>query len=189
MTGRLIYMMGPSGAGKDTVLQGVAGAMGGRAWVAPRVCTRQHGSNDHAMAPAEFDRLEQAGRFALAWRAHGWCYGIGREIEARMEQGQDVFVNGSRAYLPTARRRYPDLIAVLLTAEPALLQARLAARGRESAAAIESRLARNADVPGEREADVCIANDGEPHEAIAALEAWLAQHDEERRKSLLTATI
>lgn len=189
MTGRLIYMMGPSGAGKDTVLQGVASAMGGRAWVAPRACTRQHDSADHAMKQDVFERLEQAGRFALSWRAHGWCYGIGQEIETRMGQGQDVFVNGSRAYLATARRRYPDLIAVLLSADPALLQARLAARGRESIAAIESRIARNAELAGEHAADVCIANDGEPQEAIAALAAWLAQHDEARQGLPLISTI
>lgn len=189
MMGRLIYMMGPSGAGKDTVLQGVAGALGARAWVAPRACTRQRGSADRVMTPEDFERLEQAGGFALAWRAHGWCYGVAREIEARMAEGVDVFVNGSRAYLPTARRHYPGLIAVLLTADPALLQARLMARGRENVAAIESRLARNADVPGEQAADVCIANNGEPQEAIAALEAWLAKHDEERQGSLLTPTI
>lgn len=189
MRGRLIYMMGPSGVGKDTILQGVASAMGERAWVAPRTCTRQQESTDHAMTQEAFDRLEEADGFALSWRAHGWCYGIGREIETRMEEGLDVFVNGSRAYLPTARRRYPGLVAVLLTADPAALQARLLARGRESITAIESRLARNADVPGEQAADVCIANDGEPHEAIAALEAWLAQHDEERQALPLTPTI
>lgn len=188
MTGRLIYLMGPSGAGKDTVLRGVASLMGEAAWVAPRVCTRQHHSTDHAMTLEDFDRLEQAGRFALAWRAHGWCYGIGREIETKMEEGLDVFVNGSRAYLPTARRRYPGLIAVLLTAEPASLQARLVARGRESTAAIESRLARNAELTGEHAADVCIANDGEPHEAIAALSEWLAPRHKERLKSPRTAT-
>jgi ribose 1,5-bisphosphokinase len=55
-----------------------------------------------------------------------------------------VLINGSRGHLPQARERYPDLLAVLLTVDQAVLRERLLARGRESVEDIDERLARNA---------------------------------------------
>jgi ribose 1,5-bisphosphokinase len=71
-------------------------------------------------------------------------YGIPREIDDWLKSGQDVLVNGSRGHLQNARERYPHMLVVLLTVEQAVLCERLLARGRESIAEIDSRLARNA---------------------------------------------
>lgn len=114
-----------------------------------------------------------AGGFALHWNAHGLRYGIPAAIDADLEEGRDVIFNGSRAVLPLAHKVYPTLAILHVTATPATLAGRLAARGRESAEEIEKRLARaNYDIAPDlpvRE----IRNDGALEAAVAAFLAAL----------------
>ncbi|MCJ1888262.1 phosphonate metabolism protein/1,5-bisphosphokinase (PRPP-forming) PhnN [Pseudomonas sp. LA21] len=146
--GRLIYLMGPSGSGKDSLLQAASVPLAARdCRIVRRVITRSaeaRGEEAHSVSVEEFARLEQSAAFAMSWRANGLHYGIPREIDDWLAAGHDVLVNGSRKYLPEARRRYPRLIAVLLRVEPEVLRQRLLERGRETLAEIEERLARNA---------------------------------------------
>jgi ribose 1,5-bisphosphokinase len=166
MGGRLIYLMGPSGSGKDSLLnavrerltdegvlnvasedQAIAQRSTSVCRIARRVITRSAeavGEDAVAVALAEFEQVEAAGAFALSWRANGLAYGIPRQIDDWLAAGENVLVNGSRAYLSQARQRYPDLVAVLLRVDGAVLRERLLARGREAPAQIEERLARNA---------------------------------------------
>ncbi|WP_405120407.1 phosphonate metabolism protein/1,5-bisphosphokinase (PRPP-forming) PhnN [Pseudomonas leptonychotis] len=147
MSGRLIYLMGPSGSGKDSLLDAARKRLAERNCViVRRVITRSAeavGEDAIGVSPAEFDQQEAAGGFALSWRANGLAYGIPRQIDDWLAAGQDVLVNGSRAYLAQARQRYPELLAILLQVDEAALRQRLLARGRESAEQIEARLARN----------------------------------------------
>lgn len=164
----LVAVVGPSGAGKDTVLDGLRAA--GHV-VARRAITRpaQAGGEEHvAMSAAEFAATD----FALQWHAHGLRYGIFREIEAEIAGGRIVLANLSRTVLAEAASRYP--FAVLeITAPPEILAARLAARGRESAGDIAARLAREAPLPpGLRVLQV--VNDTTPEAAIAAARTLLA---------------
>ncbi len=148
MSGRLIYLMGPSGSGKDSLLNAARERLGERNCViARRVITRSAeavGEEAIALTAAEFEVQEAAGSFALSWRANGLAYGIPRQIDDWLAAGQDVLVNGSRAYLAQVQQRYPELIGILLTVDSEVLRQRLLARGRESAEQIEQRLARNA---------------------------------------------
>ncbi len=150
MSGRLIYLMGPSGSGKDSLLNAARERLGARNCViARRVITRSAeavGEDAIGVSPAEFDQQEAAGAFALSWRANGLAYGIPRQIDDWLAAGQDVLVNGSRGYLPQARERYPELLAILLQVDEAALRQRLQARGRESAEQIEARLARSREL-------------------------------------------
>ena len=118
MSGRLIYLMGPSGSGKDSLLNAARERLGERGCViARRVITRSAealGEDAIGVSPTEFDQQEAAGAFALSWRANGLAYGIPRQIDAWLAAGQDVLVNGSRGYLPQAREHYPGLLAILL---------------------------------------------------------------------------
>lgn len=150
MTGRLIYLMGPSGSGKDSLLNAARERLAERGCViARRVITRSAeavGEDAIGVSPAEFAQQEAAGAFALSWRANGLAYGIPRQIDDWLVAGQDVLVNGSRGYLPQARERYPELLAILLQVDEAALRQRLQARGRESAEQIEARLARSREL-------------------------------------------
>ncbi|RCH30464.1 phosphonate metabolism protein/1,5-bisphosphokinase (PRPP-forming) PhnN [Pseudomonas aeruginosa] len=128
--------MGPSGSGKDSLLQAAREPLALRGCrIVRRVITRSAeavGEDAQAVTPAQFDTLERASAFAMSWRANGLCYGIPVQIDEWLAQGYDVLVNGSRGYLAQARRRYPDLLAVLLGVKPEVLRQRLLARGRES---------------------------------------------------------
>ena len=148
MRGRLIYLMGPSGSGKDSLLNAAREQLAARDCViVRRVITRSAealGEEAIGVSPEAFAQQEAAGAFALSWRANGLAYGIPRQIDDWLAAGQDVLVNGSRAYLAQARQRYPELIGILLTVDPGVLRQRLLARGRETPQQIEQRLARNA---------------------------------------------
>ena len=144
---RLIYLMGASGSGKDTLLRLLRAQL--RAdepvIVAHRYITRDSGASEDALrlSEDEFSRRE-AQRFRAALVSHGLRYGIGVEMDAWLAGGAAVIVNGSRAHLPQAHARYPALTAVEIRVDPALLARRLAGRGRESEADIARRLARAA---------------------------------------------
>ncbi len=149
MAGRLIYLIGPSGSGKDSLLDAARDPLAERGCrIARRVITRSAeaaGEAAQAVSAEQFATMQAQGAFAMSWQANGLCYGIPRMVDEWLAEGMDVLVNGSRAYLPQARARYPDLQVILLSVDQAALRERLLARGRESLPQIEERLARNAE--------------------------------------------
>lgn len=147
MDGRLIYLMGPSGAGKDSLIDAAREplqALGCE--VVRRVITRSAesvGEDAVGVTPEEFQRRKEEGGFALFWRANGLDYGIPVEIDQWLKNGRHVLVNGSRGYLSIALERYPSMLPVLLTVKDGVLRERLLRRGRESLEDIDARLRRN----------------------------------------------
>lgn len=147
MPGRLIYLMGPSGAGKDSLIGAAREILSARGCrIARRVITRSSTRGEEGaqcVSATRFAQLERAGAFAMSWRAHGMAYGIPTQIDDWLAAGWYVLVNGSRSYWPEALRRYPRAQGVLLSVDREELRRRLLARGRETPAEIEVRLARN----------------------------------------------
>lgn len=148
-TAKLIYLMGASGSGKDTLLKAIAGQAGkANLVVARRYITREkrEGCEEHVpLSQAEFESRERDGDFLFNWRAHGFQYGIGREVLSELENGLHVILNGSRRYLATAQDIYPDLVPVCLEVSPEVLELRLKARGRETMQQVAARLERARD--------------------------------------------
>lgn len=167
----IFAVVGPSGAGKDTLLAGAVAADPGLHW-ARRVVTRapQSGGEPHeAVDGATFARRLAAGDFALHWQAHGLRYGI---PHAELQAPRVVF-NGSRQAIGAAMAALPGLRVIRITAPSRVLAERLAARGRESLAEIEARLARASyDLP-EGLAVTDVVNDGTPEAGVARLLAAL----------------
>jgi ribose 1,5-bisphosphokinase len=179
MTGPLIYVMGPSGAGKDSVLERARGLLSVDAPIAfaHRYITRPAGvggENHVALSRAEFALRRAHGLFAFHWHAHGNDYGIGREIEAWRAAGLTVVVSGSREHYEKIAGTDPGLRPVLITAAIDKLRARLARRGREDAVAAASRLARSAAYPVSDARLVTIVNDGALDAAAEAFVRLLA---------------
>lgn len=175
MAGRLFAIVGPSGAGKDTLMEGAARA---RPDIhrARRTISRPLSAETEAfesVTPEEFERLREAGAFALHWRAHGLGYGIRREEFAPLAAGRTVIFNGSRKALPEALARFPALRAIHIAAPAEVLARRLAARGRESAADIAARLERGAAEARPAAGGVVVSNDGSPEDGVARLLAAL----------------
>lgn len=172
---RLIYLMGASGSGKDTLLRLLRAHLRDNepVLVAHRYITRDSGDTEDALrlSAEEFARRAALGCFALRWSSHGLHYGVGVEIDTWLACGAAVIVNGSRAHLEAAHARYPALTAVEVTVDPALLALRLAGRGRESTEQIAQRLSRATQAFAVPQA--CrvarLSNNGAPESAAAAL--------------------
>ena len=166
-SGRLFFFVGPSGAGKDTLLQWVQTRIPERAGLvfAQRTITRpqQPGDLHEAVDHNTFWRLAAAGQFAMTWEVNGVCYGVRRSIEAALKAGRDVVINGSREYVPQLQRRFPQAQVIWLDADEALLRDRITARGRESGPALLRRISRAAEfVPPEDSSQVIrIDNSGQ----------------------------
>jgi len=178
--GRLVLVVGPSGVGKDSVIDGARAALAGHADVVfpHRRITRAPGlgGEDYtAVSEADFAAMQARGDFALSWTAHGLHYGIPKDIEADLAAGRQVVINVSRAVVDTARRQYPGLLAVLVTASPDVLRRRLTARGRETPAEIEERLARAAAFTLSGPDVAVLNNDGALADTVAAFVALLEQ--------------
>jgi ribose 1,5-bisphosphokinase len=174
--GRLVLVVGPSGAGKDAVLSGAKDACAGDASIvfARRVVTRTRNAHeDHdSLDPAHFDDALRRGAFALSWQAHGLRYGIPAAIDAVICAGRTVLCNASRSIVAPARRRYARVAVVLVTAPANVLAARLTARGRSSDGSFAERMDRN-DLYREFAADIVIENVGALEDAVAALMDFL----------------
>jgi ribose 1,5-bisphosphokinase len=146
--GRLFYIIGPSGAGKDSLISYARNRMNGESFVvfAHRYITRPplpDGENHVALSEKEFMERLTNGFFAMHWQSHGYHYGIGIEVNIWLSERCHVVVNGSRAYLPEVLDRYPQSKVLLIDVSEAELKRRLQKRGRENAAKIQSRLSRN----------------------------------------------
>ncbi|MCV2876429.1 phosphonate metabolism protein/1,5-bisphosphokinase (PRPP-forming) PhnN [Rhodobacteraceae bacterium XHP0102] len=173
-TGRLIAVVGPSGVGKDSVMAGLM-ARHPDLRVAKRVITRPSDAGGEAfdgVSPDEFARLMGQGAFALSWQAHGLSYGIPAKVADWVAAGHDVIANLSRNILADAAAQFAQLVVLSITASPAVLASRLAARGREDAQDIAARLARQVPLPAGLNI-VEIDNSGTLEAAIAAAEAGL----------------
>ncbi|MEI5666855.1 phosphonate metabolism protein/1,5-bisphosphokinase (PRPP-forming) PhnN [Bosea sp. CCNWLW174] len=148
--GTFFLVVGPSGAGKDSLIDGARALLEptGRYVFARRVVTRPAGSpgEDHEAATDEaFDAREAEGDFLITWGAHGLRYGLPAELKRLVEAGRNVIANGSRATIAALAARLPRFVVVEVTAPPEVLAARIAGRGRESGEAIEKRLSRTVE--------------------------------------------
>jgi ribose 1,5-bisphosphokinase len=147
--GRLVLVVGPSGAGKDTLigLARAACADDGSIVFPRRVVTREASSSeDNEQLGLEAFRWAQAqGEFAVHWEAHGHCYALRRAIDHELRQGRTVVANISRMVVEAMRRVYAEVVVVSITAPPEILAGRLAARARGSDGRTADRLNRTVD--------------------------------------------
>lgn len=145
--GLLVAVVGPSGAGKDTLIRHALLTLGTGTPVhlAQRVITRpvDAASEDHrSLDDDAFTRAEADGAFCLTWRAHGLAYALPRAVETRLQGGEIVLANLSRRSLAEAALRFGRLAVVEITAPHDILVARIRARGRETTEEIDARLRR-----------------------------------------------
>lgn len=182
-TGTMVAIVGPSGAGKDSLIHLAMRHFAGRPDVhfVQRVITRpadSGGEQHRGVLPAEFEAMREQGAFAVDWDAHGLSYGIPASVHEKLALGHLVVANGSRSALPYWAKAFPSLLVINVTASPEVLAERLVARGRESREEILERLKRGSlAVDGDYDV-VTIDNSGVLAEAgaklISTLEAVLA---------------
>ena len=129
--GRLVLVVGPSGAGKDTLIAGSKASLAGNPSVVfpRRVVTRSSSpAEDHdTLDPAAFDAAAAHGDFGFWWEAHGLKYGIPQAIDGDLAAGRTAVCNVSRMIIADARARYARGLTdflVELDAERTWIQAR-----------------------------------------------------------------
>jgi ribose 1,5-bisphosphokinase len=175
--GRVVLVVGPSGAGKDSVLKVARTRLAGdgRFYFPRRVVTRAaDGSEDHASLSCEaFEVLVANGGFALHWHAHGHRYGIPAEADAAARAGRTVVFNASRQVVGPARERYTSVAVVMLDVPVEIRAARLALRNRERAEQVLARLGRVVTGFSATDVDLTVDNSGALDTAASQLVQWL----------------
>jgi len=163
--GRLILVVGPSGAGKDTLLAlaRLACAEDKDVVFPRRVVTREASASEDnvQLSPEGFRDALVRGDFALHWEAHGHSYGLPRVVDDDLRAGRSVVANVSRTVIDAARRAYANVMVIAVTAPPDVLAERLKMRARGSDGRVDQRLNRTVDAVA---ADVTILNVGRPED-------------------------
>ena len=163
--GTFVAVVGPSGSGKDSIINYAREHLLGRSnFVFPRrIITREADarSEDHDTLSLEaFADAKSRGKFALDWEAHGLSYALPASIDDDIEAGRVIIVNTSRSLIPAIAERYQHLVVVSVSAHPEIIAQRLANRGREDAASIAKRLSRMQVEESLRSDAVLIENSG-----------------------------
>lgn len=161
--GRLVLVVGPSGAGKDTLLglAKTACTESSNIVFPRRIITREASASEEneEVSPGTFQEALARGDYAMHWEAHGHCYALSRAIEDEIRAGRTVVANVSRTVSGAMRRAYANVIVVSITAPPDVLAARIAMRARSSDGRLDSRLHRTVE-DAAAAPDVTIVNTG-----------------------------
>jgi ribose 1,5-bisphosphokinase len=167
--GRLVLVVGPSGAGKDTLLTAARAACADPNIVFQRRVVTRQATDAEDNCHVEADAFEQAvarGDFALHWQAHGHRYALPRSLDDNIRAGRTVVANVSRTVIAAARHRYADVVVVLVTAPAEVLAERVARRGRGSDGQIADRVGRSVEGA---DPEITIVNVGDPAEHAGRL--------------------
>src|ERR1700682_5518494 len=120
--GRLILVVGPSGAGKDTLIGLAQAACADDSGIVfpRRVVTREASSfeDNEQVSLDAFRKALARGDFTIHWEAHGHCYALPRAIDEDIRAGRIVIANVSRTMIDAMRRAYADVTVVSVTAPP-----------------------------------------------------------------------
>jgi ribose 1,5-bisphosphokinase len=161
--GRLVLVVGPSGAGKDTLLGLAKAACADDVNVVfpRRVITREASASEEnqEVSIGTFQEALARGDYAMHWEAHGHCYALPRTIDDEIRIGRTIVANVSRTVIGAMRRAYADVVVVLITAPPNVLAERIAMRERSSDGTVENRLRRTVE-DDSAAPDVTIVNTG-----------------------------
>ena len=183
-SGVLILVVGPSGAGKDTLIEAARRHFAGdpRFSFPERIITRtdQAGEAHIAVSPQEFSDLEAKAAFFLSWSAHDTSYGVPAEIVSDLDVGKLVVVNVSRGVIEAARKKWPNVRVVNVWAPPSVLRERLITRGREGGDAIGERLESRGSLADDVSVDE-IENSDDRETAIARFNKLLEAYAREAR--------
>lgn len=178
MSGTFVAVVGPSGSGKDSILEGARAVLIDRGDIvfARRMITRpvSIGEDHSPVSEDEFSTAHSLGEFALTWQAHGLWYGLPFSVVDVVASGGVVVANVSRGVLDRLPHLFANVRVTRVTVSEEVRLERILARGREDAIAAKARVARRDPAP-DFTVDLEIINDGTLDEASAAFASYLGQ--------------
>ena len=175
--GNLVYLMGASGVGKDSIIRETERHLPKEKFVfVRRFITRETGPDeDNIYIPLEeFDFLATNGAFIFFWQSNNYRYGISKKVLNDINDGKHVIINGSRRYYEKARKIYPSIEPVLITASHEARVQRLSLRGRESKDDIQARIECRYAIP---ENVYTIDNSGLLEKSVNTFKSFLLNFD------------
>ena len=170
--GRFLAVVGPSGSGKDTIINVLCEQIPSIKRVKRYITREQHIAGDEDSFYINlntFRKLEQNGAFAFSWAAHGLKYGLPSTIFDEINAGQTLIANISRSILDQLSDKFEYHEVILITASDKVLAERLEKRGRESKAQIEERLARSSFTTPNGISPLIIENETTVEDAVSKL--------------------
>jgi guanylate kinase len=179
VSGNLIVVSAPSGAGKSSLVNAVLAA-DPRLRLSVSHTTRaprpgeQNGREYHFVDAAAFEAMAARGEFMERARVHGNLYGTSqRWIQETRERDFDILLEIDWQGAQQVRRIFPDAVTVFIL-PPSMqeLERRLRSRGKDSEAAIRERLTNATDeMAHAKEFDYCIINNdfSEATQELAAI--------------------
>lgn len=169
--GTLFLVVGNSGSGKDSIIQGAVKKYPNdlnKLYVPKRYITRAPSKTEEniSISPEEFKIMSKEGKFALKWHIYGLDYGIPIEIDERLKNGHPVAVNVSRTIIAEARKMYKNIKIIFIEVPFDITLKRLKERTREIGKRLEERIERARNNQQFPEADFIVNNSGLLEDAI-----------------------
>jgi guanylate kinase len=137
--GLLFVLSGPSGVGKNTVLDELFKKFNGvsysvSATTRERRAGEVEGENYFFISEAEFKKIEENDGFIESALVHGHYYGTPKKfVDQKLEEGEDIILEIDTQGAKQVREKYPEAVYIFLL-PPSLeeLENRLDKRGSES---------------------------------------------------------
>ncbi len=174
----LVIVSGPSGVGKDTVIEALRRLPAAAHYRYVVTCTTRprrpyeaDGVHYHFLEPEEFRRLRDAGGLLEANEVHGHWYGTPRDdVRAALQRGDSVILKIDVQGAAVIKQKVPEALLVFLVApSDEDLFGRLQARATETADELDTRQ-RNAalELARQKDYDYVVVNETGQVERTAA---------------------
>ena len=181
--GLFLAVVGPSGSGKDTIIEALCKQLPNIKRV-KRYITREQqkagGEDSYNIDFDTFGKLERDGGFAFSWSAHHLKYGLPITIFDEINVGKSLIANISRSILDQLSDKFEYYEVILITASDKILAERLEKRGRESKAQIEERLARSSFTIPNGISPLIIRNETTVEDAVSKIIASIYPNNSKR---------
>ncbi|MFX1567634.1 MAG: hypothetical protein ACFFCV_04615 [Promethearchaeota archaeon] len=188
--GVLFLIIGNSGSGKDSIINGVVQKFPShlkQIYAPKRFITRKPSETEQniSISTREFRILEEEGNFALSWHIYGLDYGVPIEIEKYLANDHLVIINVSRTIVAEAKGKYKNVKVIFIKVPFEISYQRIKDRKRETEDLMKERIERarmNQNFP---EADFVLDNSGDLNNSIDVCLNYLLKVINEKEKETI----
>lgn len=182
MTGKLFFLVGNSGSGKDSLLNEIQQRWPSshpNLYVPTRYITRPTHETEpfYSITIDEFQRMKKSGKFCFSWHIYDTHYGVPEDVIKRVKNGEFCIINVSRTIIKEIRKKYPKIKVIFVHVPFEITKQRIHNRGRESTNSdqFKKRLARAKENEFFEDADHTIDNSGDLSNATEELFKYLKE--------------